>query len=193
MESSATESSAVRPLRGRIGRAGFLLVAFGLLGLELAGCGTPALPCPPARVLRDTNRVVRLGEPGSPNADKIQFIGQINEAKLNCSYDPNTYERLTVAMGIQVTAARASAQAGDTADFQYFVAIVNLEGLVLGKKIFPFHASFPPGQNEVTRVEQIYQMIPLKYPQNGGSLEVWTGFQLSDAELKFNREHFPQP
>ncbi len=186
-----------RPAEARVGmracRAALALAAFTLMALELAGCGTPALPCPPAKVLRDTEHMVMIAPPGSANEGKIQYVGQIVDAKLNCSYDPNTYEKLTVVMGVQVTAARGPGDVSGEADFQYFVAIVNLEGQILGKKIFPLHIVFPPGQNEITKIEEIDERIPLKYPQNGGSLEIWTGFQLDNAQLEFNRQHFPQP
>jgi hypothetical protein len=182
----------VRLARAAVARVAFALGAFGLMALELAGCGTPALPCPAAKVLRETDRVVRFAPADTPEAGKIQYIAQIADAKLNCSYDPNTYEKLTVVMGVQITVARGPVSGPAATDFEYFVAVVNLEGQILGKKIFPLHIEFPPGQNEVSKVEEIDQRIPLKYPQNGSGIEIWTGFQLTDAELKFNREHFQQ-
>jgi hypothetical protein len=171
-------------------RAAGGLAAVTLVALGLAGCGTPNLPCPNTRILSTAEREVRIAPPGAPNQGKIQYVGQIKQAKLACSYDPNTYERLTVAMGVQITAALGPGAVDRTAEFEYFVAVMNLSGEVIGKKVFPLKIAFPPGQDEVTKVEAIDQVIPLKYPQNGGSLEIWTGFQLTDDELKFNRQHF---
>jgi hypothetical protein len=50
--------------------------------------------------------------------------------------------------------------------------------------------AFPPGATTVSKVEEVKEFIPVKYPQNGGSLQIWTGFQLNDAELQYNRQHF---
>ena len=168
--------------------AAIRLAALGL-ALSAAGCAAPQLPCPAAMVLREASHVVKFA-PGAPDDPRnVQYVGQIAEAKLNCSYDPKTYERMDVAMGVAIEATRPAASEAGTADLQYFVAIVNLEGELLARKEFPLQLRFPPGQTEVSRVEEIRQTIPLKYPQNGGSLQIWVGFLLSESELQYNRAH----
>jgi len=164
---------------------------FAVLGLVLAaaGCGAPQLPCPAAMVLRDASQVVKFTPGASEDPQNVRYVGEIAEAKLNCSYDPKTYERMDVAMGVAFQATRPLASAASMAQFDYFVAIVNLEGEVLARKEFPLELPFPPGQTEASKIEEIHQTIPLKYPQNGGSLQIWVGFMLSDAELQYNRAH----
>ncbi len=140
-------------------------------------------------VLKDADQVVKFAPGQSAEPQNALYVGRIDQAKLNCTYDPNTYERLNVNLGVQITADRAPGRQVQAADLNYFVAIVNLQGELLARKEFPLHLQFSPGSNEVTKVDSIYQVIPLKYPQNGGSLQVWTGFVLSDAELQYNRAH----
>lgn len=156
----------------------------------LAACSAPTLPCPTAKILREAATVTRLapGQPSSP--ESVQFVGSITEAKLSCSYDPTTYEKLTVVLGVQIAAQRPQAAGVAAADLRYFVAIVNLEGEVLGKREFPVELAFPEGATTASKVEETREYIPLKYPQNGGSLQIWTGFQLNEAELQYNRQHF---
>ena len=93
-------------------------------------------------------------------------------------------------LGVQIAAQRPQAAGVAAADLRYFVAIVNLEGEVLAKREFALELAFPPGATTVSKVEEVKEFIPVKYPQNGGSLQIWTGFQLNDAELQYNRQHF---
>jgi len=95
-----------------------------------------------------------------------------------------------VALGIQIEAQRTPTAKVDAAELRYFVAIVNLQGEILARQDFPLNLPFKPGQDTVSKVEQINQLVPLKYPQNGGSLQIWVGFQLSDAELQYNRQRY---
>lgn len=168
--------------------AALRLAALGL-ALAAGGCGTPQLPCPAAMVLNDASQVVKFAPGASDDPKNVRYVGEIADAKLNCSYDPKTYERMDVAMGVAFRATRPSASEAGTAELEYFVAIVNLEGELLARKEFPLQLRFPPGQAEASKVEEIRQIIPLKYPQNGGSLQIWVGFKLSDSELQYNRAH----
>lgn len=150
---------------------------------------TTELPCPATKILRDASQVTHFAPGQAPNPKAVQYVGEVAETKISCSYDPRTYERLDVALGVKFAAERNPAMPVDAAELRYFVAIVNLEGKVLAKKEFPLRLVFPRGSNRVSKVEEIDQTIPLTYPQNGGSLQIWVGFQLSDAELQYNRAH----
>jgi hypothetical protein len=177
-------------MRGSTGRrTAWCRLAVVALALALAGCTAGQLPCPAAKILRDGDRVTKFMPGQPPGPQSVQYVGEIAAAKLSCSYDTHTYQRLDVALGIQITAQRNPAHPTPDADLRYFVAIVNLQGDLLAKQEFPLRVPFPPGSNDVTKVESILQTIPLTYPQNGGSLQVWVGFQLSDQELEYNRSH----
>lgn len=174
--------------RGRARPSLARLAALGL-ALGLAGCSGRTLPCPAVNVLREASSVTKFtpGQPADPR--NAQYVGQVADAKLSCSYDPQTFERLEVALGVQIVAERNQALQIPAAELQYFVAIVDLQGTVLAKREFPLRLPFPGGSAKASKVEEIREIIPLKYPQNGGSLQVWVGFQLSDAELEYNRAH----
>ena len=123
-------------------------VALAAAACLLADCSAPTLPCPTAKILREAATVTRLapGQPSTPQS--VQFVGSINEAKLSCSYDPTTYEKLTVVLGVQIAAQRPQAAGVAAADLRYFVAIVNLEGEVLGKREFPVAARLSRGGHD---------------------------------------------
>lgn len=161
-----------------------------LLSSALAGCGQEALPCPDAKVLREADQVTKFAPGQDGNRQAVVYVGHIAQARLACSYDPKSYESMRVALGIQIDAERPPAAKVDAAELRYFVAIVNLQGQILARQDFPLSLPFKLGENSASTVEQINQFVPLKYPQNGGSMQVWVGFQLSDAELQYNRQRF---
>ena len=164
-------------------------VALATLG-ALAACQvTTELPCPAVKILRDASQVTRF-RPGRPeDAADLRYVASVDEAKLNCTYDSQSYERIDVALAVKFDATRPAKLPADEADLRYFVAIVNLQGEILAKKDFPIRLDFAAGSTATSQVDSLRQTIPVKYPQNGGSLEVWVGYQLSAADLQFNRAH----
>jgi hypothetical protein len=159
----------------------------------LAACTvTTVLPCPASLILRNAAQVTRFYPGRSETPENVRYVATVDEAKLNCSYDSESYQRIDVALGVKFDAQRPPGRPADVADLRYFVAIVNLEGQVLAKKDFPIRLDFPAGATVATKVDQVLQTIPVKYPQNGGSIQVWVGYQISDAELQYNRTH-PAP
>ena len=178
---------AVRAVRALVPAA--LRLAAVAAALTLAGCSAPTLPCPAAKVLREAASVTSFAPGQPPGPQTVRYVGSINDAKLSCSYDPTTQEKLTVLLGVQISAERPPASKVAAAELRYFVAIVNLRGEVLAKREFPLELAFPSGGTTVSKVEEIHEFIPLKYPENGGNLQIWTGFQLNDAELQYNRSH----
>jgi hypothetical protein len=166
-----------------------LSVALATLAALGACTVTTELPCPASQILRNAAQLTRFypGRPETP--ENVRYVALVDQAKLNCTYDSDSYQRIDVALGVKFDAHRAPGLPADVADLRYFVAIVNLEGQVLAKKDFPIRLAFPAGATVATQVDQVLQTIPVKYPQNGGSIQVWVGYQISDAELQYNRTH----
>ncbi|HUC60816.1 MAG TPA: hypothetical protein VMF53_02560 [Alphaproteobacteria bacterium] len=161
--------------------------------LALAALGacqiTGELPCPAAKILRDASQVTRFTPGAAENAANLRYVASIDDAKLNCTYDSSTYDKIDVALAVKFDATRPPGRPADTVELRYFVAIVNLQGEILAKKDFPLQLAFGAGATATSLVDSLRQTIPIKYPQNGGSLEIWVGYQLSPADLAYNRAH----
>jgi hypothetical protein len=188
---------AIRTIIARFGRfgsrarhaslvAGVALATLGALG---ACQVTTELPCPGVKVLRDASQVTRFYPGRSEDAANLRYVATVDDAKLNCSYDSKTYERIDVALAVKFDATRPAKLAADQVELRYFVAIVNLQGEIMAKKDFPIRLDFASGATTATRVDSLRETIPVKYPQNGGSLEIWVGYQLAPADLDYNRAH----
>ena len=83
---------------------------------------------------------------------------------------------------------RGAANRSQQATFQYFVSVVNDDGHILEKKIFPYSVKFnknrPWAKDQDSPVEL---SIPLRAGKTGQDFKVYVGFQLSQEELEFNR------
>jgi len=156
--------------------------------LLLGACGAQfKLPCPPVNVLGQAREVVKFAPGANPEPANVRFRGEVTEAKLRCQYDMDSLEEMEVALGVAMVAERGPANRDGVAVLDYFVAILDRRGNVIAKEVFNTELRFENGRATAGTIEEIYQKIPLVYPQNGGSFEVWVGFQLSRDEIEFIR------
>jgi hypothetical protein len=187
----------IRTIIARLGRFGsrtrHASVVAGVALATLAVLGacqvTTELPCPAIKILRDASQVTRFYPGRSQDAANLRYVATVDDAKLNCTYDSNSYERINVALSVKFDATRPAKLSADRVELRYFVAIVNLQGEILAKKDFPIQLDFASGATAATQVDSLRQTIPVKYPQNGGSLEIWVGYQLAPADLDYNHAH----
>jgi len=154
-------------------------------------------PCPSTAVLSDAVTVTKL-RAGSPtnavNPDNVVFSAEMSQAQLECEYDA---ERNSVSINVNfaVRAKRGPAASGPDPELDYFIAIVDAQGTLLTKNIFksqPVLNGRPPGQYTQNVNNFVFQLAmdarPIDY-------QLLTGFQLTAAELAYNRipRSLPQP
>jgi len=154
-------------------------------------------PCPSTAVLSDAVTVTKLraGAPtNAANPANVVLSAEMSQAQLECEYDG---ERNAVSIDINfaVRATRGPAAMGPDPELDYFIAIVDAQGTLLTKNIFksqPVLNGRPPGQYTQTVSNFVFQlamdMRPIDY-------QLLTGFQLTPAELAYNRipKPLPQP
>ena len=152
-------------------------------------------PCPSTAVLSDAVTVTKLRQ-GAPtnaaNPANVVLSAEMSQAQLECEYDG---ERNAVSIDINfaVRATRGPAAMGPDPELDYFIAIVDAQGTLLTKNIFksqPVLNGRPPGQYTQTVSNFVFQlamdMRPIDY-------QLLTGFQLTPAELAYNRIPKPLP
>ncbi len=164
----------------------FLLIAsFPVL---LAACAapdeTPPL-CPPAIVIKDAERLVKFDGAGRDLTD-VLFELDINEARLVCEYDDNVIES---AVGIRFIAARGPKDQERLASFRYFVAVATSDRQILAREEFDLTIPFDGNRTRVVALEEVFPNIPLRPGTDGDDYLVYIGIQLTQEELKYNREN----
>jgi len=169
-------------------RAGVLAAAAFVFAAGLVGCSAidrgPPKPCPRVSILRDAGSLTQF-KPG-PGRDLIdvRFEATFGEMSLSCKYEDDV---ITMAVDLQLFAVRGPAADAPATELHYFVAVVDRAQLILAKKTFVSNVEFARNRNRVGVAEEIAPSIPLRRGESAADYEILVGFQLSPAELDYNR------
>lgn len=139
--------------------------------------------CPLVAAPGDVAKITRFRD--GPGRDLIDVVAeaQIADAAVQCDYDRSG---VTVQLQLAILGTRGPADTSRTAAFDYFVAIADPQGTIVAKEIFPVSFSFENRQR-VGQIENLEQRIPLANRADGAAYKIVVGFQLSPAELEWNR------
>jgi hypothetical protein len=151
-------------------------------------------PCPSTAVLSDAVTVTKLrpGAPATPpNPANVVLAAEMSQAVLECEYDGEK-NAVTMDINFAVRATRGAAATGADPELDYFIAVVDAEGTLLTKNIFKSRPdlSGPMGVYTQNVSNFVFQLAMDKRPID---YQLLTGFQLTPAELAYNRIPRPLP
>ena len=150
--------------------------------------------CPSSAVLADAVMVTKLkpGSPvtGAPDPANVMFMAEMSQAKVACDYEP-ARNSLTVDIDFAVRASRGMAAGRADPPLDYFVAVIDVDGNMLVKKVFQNQPDLG-GRTEGQWVQRVRNFsVPIDADHRPFDYEILTGFQLTPAELAYNRA--PKP
>lgn len=176
-----------------------LVIAFGLSVLALTGCqstkevlkigeageANPG-PCPRAFALYDAQRIVEIK--GAETFSNVGFTGEMGKITSLCRYYGTN--PINADLEIAMDFGRGPAAQGDTAVYEYFVAVTRKNIGVIHKEVFPISVTFPAGQDRVSVVEKINEIsIPrAAETTSGANFEIITGFIVTPDQREFNSQ-----
>jgi hypothetical protein len=156
----------------------------------LSGCGGSSsedqgLGCPSVAIVRELSILSRYGGP-TTTPDEQAFYGEITGARTTCDYDDDAVE-LTVS--ISTVYDRPAGRPASGEPIEYFVAVERPDGTVIGKQTFATTVEFRQGEVRAGYQEDVQITLPLPGgPVTGPGFTAYVGFQLSAAELEYNRQ-----
>jgi len=144
-------------------------------------------PCPFVKALYDASRYVELKD-GKESAEAVGYTGEIEGIQSTCAYKGD--EPIKVSMAIKFSFGRGPTAEGFKKDYRYWVAVTVRNAAVLDKEYFDVPAVFEKGQDRVTYIDRIADIvIPRgKASVNGANFEVLTGFDVTPQMAEFNRD-----
>ncbi len=163
--------------------AGLALTGCGSLGLEPKGPAEAALACPKVSIVRDLSEVT-VFRPGGRDLTDLETRAALADFAGNCEY---TSSGVTVNVNIYLIAERGPALKGDSAKYQYFVALAKPDDSLVSKVYFDTDVTFAAGQPRAGTKEELAPKIPLPKDANAKDWKVYLGFQLTPEQLEFNR------
>lgn len=162
-----------------------------LLGVAIlvAACGTvQKAACPRVAVLNHASSVTKFAGGGKDEPANALYRLEMTNISMTCKYGGGDLHELEANVKVAVTALRGPKYQGGVGRVVYFVVITDRSGAVLAKRTFPIRFDLG-GKPEISFTEGSWMFVDLSARGGGGGagFEIWTGFQLSDAELAYNR------
>jgi hypothetical protein len=144
--------------------------------------------CPSTAVLSDAVTVTKLraGAPMNPDPQNVVLSAEMSQAQLECEYDGER-NALTINLDFAVRATRGAAASGPDPELEYFIAMVDAQGTLLTKNIFKSRPDLngrTAGQYTQSVDNFVFQLAMDARPAD---YQLLTGFQLTPAELAYNR------
>jgi hypothetical protein len=181
---------------------GALLVAAGLIGVLplMAACSgnggkgpeaqaaadtTPALVCPKVSIPDETREVTQFRSGGARDMTDVVSRAAVLQYDGGCEFDD---AGVTVNLNLLLGAERGPAARDAQGAYQYFVAITNPAGQIIGKQQFDTTIAFSPNVGKGTSAEELVQKIPLAKGATAAGYGILVGFQLTPEQLAFNRD-----
>jgi hypothetical protein len=182
--SMPVQSSFRRMLARRVAPLALILAVGG----ALSGCSWlrgdyDDGKCPVVGIPDELSHVSHFKGSGTDFAN-VTVTALLTDAKGSCTFDK---EGVTVEMNVSLIARLGPSAVERTADFAYFVAILNPDGKIVAKQVFPAPITFADNQSRKGSIETITQRIPMKDYKQAGNYHIDVGFQLTQEELSYNR------
>lgn len=183
LRQSPVESAALVSARGED------ITAQELPPQQLSAAAINGVECPPVTVIEELRTLHQFTEGTTARAENNISTVSIASVKTSCTAnDNNLAVDLTVTFEGEL-GARAKEWNMDTPSFAYpyFIATTTPGGTIAAKEVFTATISYERGIGHVVREEKIRQIIPTGGAVYGHDHEILIGFQLTEAELAYNR------
>ncbi|HUT47821.1 MAG TPA: hypothetical protein VM325_00645 [Alphaproteobacteria bacterium] len=167
-------------------RAGMMLAALALI---LASCGTQQTKvCPRVAILNHASSITKFSPTGPMSPANAAYSIEMTDIKMLCKYGGGTLSELEANVEVLVTARRGPKWQGSGGGAVYFVIVTDRSGTVLAKRTFPIRFELGNKASLDFR-EGSWMFVDLAQGKRtgGAAFEIWTGFQLTDDELRYNR------
>ncbi len=189
----------VRVLRG-LGFATLFLVPLALGGCSWLGIGpsredeamdaiasaTPK-PCPTVGVLDGADRITVFNGQGHDLTDVV-IRAEISKAATTCKYDTDDH---TISVDLAFNGAAEMGPAATSTDMNLkgFLAVTRVDGKKVSKQVYDIPLSFDGKSRQIRFLKSIDEtVVPYGGSMNGSNYVMLVGFQVTQAQLDYNRK-----
>lgn len=176
-------------------RAQAAALAVALAGVGLGSCIERVIPpCPSIRFDQAAASITQFGPGATQDVANVAYQAEITKHEGKCVHDTDG-EDVDVTLDIDFAIAGGPAAPQGPVTLYYYVAIPQFFPDPAGKRIIAVTRELPGGSSPVQRWTEnnVRINIPLKEGQQAASFDIYIGFQLTDAQLAFNRQRLAPP
>jgi hypothetical protein len=145
--------------------------------------------CPAVQALPEVSRITRFMDETKPVLADLVTTATLSSVSTSCVSSGNS---VTVELSLSFDGTLGPAGQKEntveaTYSFPYFIAVVNPSGTIMSKDVFALGITYGKGQTAIGKPEVIRQIIPVAAGTGANAYQIMVGFQLTDAELAYNR------
>lgn len=143
-------------------------------------------PCPEAFALYETSRLVQFN--GKESYSDVGFTAEINKVRSLCRYYGGN--PINADLTLEIAFGRGPAAVGQSAVYEYYVAVTRKDIEVINKQVFPISITFPEGQGIVYATETVGEIVIPRANEgtSGANFEIIVGFVLTPEQIAFNAD-----
>ena len=161
-----------------------LSAALGIGGCAILDEGTPNV-CPSTAILDDAGELIRFSSATPSGPGDVAFRARMKQISGLCEVDEAFID---MELNTAMEAFRGPSNADGEAKFTYFVAILDKDKKVMSRIKFPMIAQFKQRETELGFSEALTITIPRKAGDLPKDYIVYLGFEMTPAELAYNRK-----
>lgn len=172
-------------MRSGAARVKALAAILAVAGVAACSSAESSLPCPQVSLLGGVDQMTRFRQGKGRDLTDVEFEAVMRGLSGTCDYDARGVDVLA-RLEIEVRRGPAIGP-GRTADFDFFVAVLDPSETMIAKEVFHTEVPFEGNLGRVFDVEELEQIVPLPDVNRGPLYSVLVGFQLTEEELAYNR------
>jgi hypothetical protein len=143
-------------------------------------------PCPAVRVLYDAQRFVELD--GPERFENVGFTGEISRISSSCRYIAS--DPITVSLQMDMAFGKGPKAVGSSKDVIYWVSVTRRDLVPITRERYTQRVVIPAGTDRIALKSAVTNIVIPRANKDvaGNNFEVLVGFELTDAQLEFNRD-----
>jgi len=168
------------------------VVFLAVLAVTLGACASdekkPTRHCPQIAVVRTLDTVKDYGTEVPAEAALVATGRMMKIEDNKCSYQKRGVD---VTWTLNLGALRGARLGGDKIGLPFFVALLASDDRVMSKELMTANFSFSGKDKTAAHSENLHVFIPLAPDEDAEPYRILMGFQLTEAQLKAQREAQP--
>ena len=162
--------------------------AASISGMPVAPLSGKRETCPDIVLVGELRQFHQFENPATPSAGQKISSLIMTDSKAECVRNAdNIVVDIALDFRGELGPKALLRQSAPSLSYPYFIAVTSPNGNIISKEVFDVTMTYMAGQAQLSRTENIRHVIPFQGEAYDGAVELMIGFQLSEAELAYNR------
>tara|TARA_B100000575_G_scaffold212666_1_gene173497 strand:+ start:44 stop:568 length:525 start_codon:yes stop_codon:yes gene_type:complete len=154
------------------------------LGFGCASSSNEMAYCPKVGVISNLDRVTEIEVAASQSKSNILLSSKIHRLGTKCKA---SNDGITISLVFDLSSKLSRYDIPTDVDLRYLIAIIDPNDQILAKQVYKTTVSFMDGIQITRNTQEVEVFIPSSGDEDFRKHKVLVGFELTEAQLQFNR------